>query len=83
MNFQYLKGMRTLGLTYRGSEDLNNEELNIYCDADWASDVDRKSISGYMITLVGGAVVWSSKKQSMVILSTAEAKYVAATHCAK
>ena len=81
--FRYLKGMRTLGLTYGGPEDLNNEELNIYCDADWASDVDRKSISGYVITLAGGAVVWSSKKQSTVALSTAEAEYVAATHCAK
>ena len=33
--------------------------------------------------LAGGAVAWSSKKQSMVALSTAKAKYVAATHCAK
>ena len=28
-------------------------------------------------------MAWSSKKQSMVALSTAEAEYVAATHCAK
>ena len=33
--------------------------------------------------LAGGAVAWSSKKQSMVALSTAEAEYVATTHCAK
>jgi hypothetical protein len=82
--FRYLKGTRTLGLTYGGGEDeLNDEELNIYCDADWASDADRKSVSGYVITLAGGAVAWSSKKQSTVALSTAEAEYVAATHCAK
>jgi hypothetical protein len=82
--FRYLKGTRTLELTYGGSdEELNNEELNIYCDADWASDVDRKSISSYVITLAGGAVAWSSKKQSTVALSTAEAEYIAATHCAK
>ena len=31
----------------------------------------------------GGAMVWSSKKQSTVALSTAKAKYVATTHCAK
>jgi hypothetical protein len=67
---------------YTGDE-LNDEELNIYCDADWASDADRKSVSGYVITLAGGAVAWSSKKQSTVALSTAEAEYVAATHCAK
>ena len=71
--FRYLKGTRTLGLTYGGSnEELNNDELNIYCDADWASDAGRKSISGYIITLSGGAVAWSSKKQSMVALSTTE-----------
>jgi hypothetical protein len=81
--FRYLKGTRTLGITYEGSNELNNEELNIYCDADWASDSDRKSISGYVLTLAGGAVAWSSKKQTTVALSTAEAEYVAATHCAK
>jgi len=81
--FRYLKGTRTLGITYDGSNELNTNELNIYCDADWASDSDRKSISGYVITLAGGAVAWSSKKQSTVALSTAEAEYVAATHCAK
>ena len=81
--FRYLKGTRTLGITYGGSNELNNHELNIYCDADWASDADRKSISGYVLTLAGGAVAWSSKKQSTIALSTAEAEYVAATHCAK
>ena len=73
-----------MGLTYGGSdEELNNKELNIYWDANWASDMDRKSISSYVITLAGGAMAWSSKKQSTVALSTAEAIYVAATHCAK
>ena len=75
--FQYLKATRTLGLNYGGEdENLNNEDLNIYCDAD------RKPVSGYVITLAGGAMAWSSKKQSTVALSTAEAEYVAATHCA-
>ena len=32
---------------------------------------------------MGGAIAWSSKKQSMVALSTTEAEYVATTHCAK
>ena len=81
--FHYLKGTRTLGLTYGSNEELNNDEHNIYCDADWASDTGRKSISRYVITLSGGTVVWSSKKQSTVALSTTKAEYVAATHCAK
>jgi len=33
--------------------------------------------------MAGGAIAWSSKKQSTVALSTAEAEYIAATHAAK
>ena len=33
--------------------------------------------------LAGGTVAWSSKKKTTVALSTAEAEYVVATHCAK
>ena len=41
-----------------------------YADSDWASDVnDRKSTSGYVFTLGGGAISWSSKKQPTVALS--------------
>ena len=44
---------------------------------------DRKSVSGYVITMAGGAVSWSSKKQMSVALSTAKAEYIVATHVAK
>jgi hypothetical protein len=72
-----------LELAYRGSLELLNNNLNIYCDADWASDLDRKSISGYVIIIAGGAVAWSSKKQATVAPSTPEAEYIAAAHVAK
>ena len=81
--FRYLKGTKNYKLTYGGSDELLNEELNIYCDADWASDLDRKSISGNVITIAGRAVAWSSKKQTTVAPSTPEAEYIAATHIAK
>jgi len=81
--FRYLKGTRTHVLTYGGSDDLLSPKINIYCDADWASNADRKSVSGYVITMAGGAVSWSSKKQATIALSTAEAEYIAATHVAK
>ena len=82
--FCYLKNTRTNKLTYGGEEDILNTDLNVFCDADWASDsTDRKSISGYVIVMAGGAVAWPLKKQTTVALSTAEAEYVAATHIAK
>ena len=81
--FRYLKGMKNYSLTYGGSKELLNQDLNIFCDANWAADANRKSVSGYVITLAGGAVAWSSKKQATVALSTAESEYISATHAAK
>ena len=52
--------------------------MSAYSDADWAGDLnDRKSTSGYIFMLGGGAVSWKSRKQTCVALSTAEAEYVA------
>src|SRR5271168_4194349 len=42
--------------------------------------LDQELISGYVITMAGGAVAWSSKKQNTVAHSTAEAEYIATTH---
>ena len=48
-------------------------------DLDFTGDVDkRKSITGYMFTLVGGAVSWVSKLQTIVALDTIEVEYMAA-----
>ena len=42
-----------------------------YTDSDYAGDVDdRKSTSGYVFFLAGGAVSLTSKKQPVVTLST-------------
>ena len=38
---------------------------------------------GYVIEMGGGGICWSSKQQSIVALSSCEAKYVASTHAAK
>ncbi|XP_073057008.1 secreted RxLR effector protein 161-like [Primulina eburnea] len=49
-----------------------------YTDSDFQADRDsRKSTSGSMFTLGGGAVVWRSIKQSCIADSTMEAEYVA------
>ncbi|KAK9698049.1 hypothetical protein RND81_08G079100 [Saponaria officinalis] len=51
-----------------------------YTDSDWAGDIDtRKSTSGYVFYLGYGVISWSSIKQQVVALSTAEAEYTAVT----
>ena len=54
-----------------------------YTDSDWASEIEtQKSTSGYAFHLGTGVFSWSSKKQQVVALSTAEAEYIAVTNCA-
>ena len=74
---RYLAATPKLGITY--SKDRFIAEVQGWCDADFAGDRDtRKSTSGYVFTISGGAVSWSSKRQSTVSVSTTEAEYKAA-----
>ncbi|KAK2986839.1 hypothetical protein RJ640_011064 [Escallonia rubra] len=78
--FRYLQGTRDFGLFYKKSKKL---DFFGFTDSDYAGDQDdRRSTSGYVFMLGTGAVSWSSKKQSIVTLSTTEAEFVAATACA-
>jgi hypothetical protein len=49
-----------------------------FVDSDYASDRgDRKSVSGYLVTIGGCLVSWQSKKQTGVTLSSTESEFVA------
>ena len=76
---RYLSGTKDFMLTY-GDE---HHDLLGYSDADGATQEHRHAISGYAFLIDGGVVSWSSRKQELITLSTAEAEYVAATHAAK
>ncbi|KAL5705396.1 hypothetical protein ACHQM5_023705 [Ranunculus cassubicifolius] len=55
-----------------------------YVDSDYAGDLDkRRSTTGYVFTLAGGAICWRSILQSTVALSTTEAEYMALTEAIK
>ena len=59
-----------------------NSDLIGFTDSNNAGDQDdRRSTSCYVFILGSGAVLWSSKKQSIVTLSTIEAEFVAASSC--
>jgi hypothetical protein len=72
---RYAQGTKGLMLTYRRTDSL---KIAGYLDADYAGDVDdRKSMSGYVFTLAGGAISWKSFKQTIIATSTMVAEYVA------
>jgi hypothetical protein len=77
--FRYLKGTNNFWLTY-GERD---ENLTGWVDADGSQEEDRCTITGYAFLIDGGAVSWNSKQQELVVLSTTEGEYVAATHATK
>ena len=55
-----------------------------YTDSDFQSNLDfRKSTSGCVFTLGGGAITWRSVKQSCITDFTMEAEYIAACEAAK
>jgi hypothetical protein len=76
---RYLSQTHDYELTYGGE----SHNLIGYTDADGASQDHRRAISGYAFLIDGSAISWSSCKQELVTLSTAEVEYVAATHIAK
>ncbi|KAJ9515883.1 hypothetical protein QJQ45_016947 [Haematococcus lacustris] len=75
----YLKGTTDQGLLFGGVSRLQR-----FTDADYAGDKDTaRSTTGYIVTLNGGAISWSSRLQPTVAMSTAEAEYMAASSAAK
>ena len=54
--------------------------LHWISNSDWEGDIDdRKSTYGYLFRISDATVSWGSKKQSCVVLSTTETKYMSLT----
>jgi hypothetical protein len=82
---RYLRGTVNKRITYIGTGSVDSQLALIgYCDADWGQRLDdRRSVTGYVFKLAGGAISWQSKKQKTVALSTVEAEYMATTQATK
>jgi hypothetical protein len=77
---RYLQGTRDHLLVYKRVE---GQELTVigYSDADYIgknkSKIQKKSTSGFIFMLAGGAISWKSVKQTCVTTSTMHAEFVA------
>ena len=76
--FRYLAGTKALGIVYGTSGICGG-----LTDSDWGGSNDRRSTSGYVFLLNGGAISWASRKQSVVALSSMEAEYMGITQAVK
>ena len=77
---RYIAGTLQTGILYGGG----NSTMEGYCDSDYASDISsRRSTTGFVYILNGGAVSWNSKLQKTVAASTSEAEYMASSHAVK
>ncbi|CAH2097011.1 unnamed protein product [Euphydryas editha] len=72
---RYLKGTLDLCLIYY--RDSNVDEIIGYVDSDWGGCNDRKSTTGCIFKVFGSSVMWFSKKQATVSLSSTEAEFIA------
>jgi hypothetical protein len=81
--FAYIQGTRHLGLFYKKGTG-KPPTLTGWCDSDWGNCTDTsRSTSGWMFSLAGSPISWSSKRQKTVALSSCEAEYMAATEATK
>jgi len=75
---RYVKGTQSAGLSINAGPI---DSLTAYSDADWAGCPDsRRSTSGNCVYLGDNLVSWSSKRQTTVSRSSAEAEYRAVAH---
>jgi len=70
---RYIKGTVSLGIQLRTT---TTPAITAYSDADWAGCPDtRRSTSGFCVFFGGSLISWSSKRQTTVSRSSAEAEY--------
>lgn len=82
---KYLMDTKGRGLKFSPSDDGVKEwTMKVYTDSDWAGDRNnRHSVSGYVIQVNGVPILWKSRLQRVVSLSSSEAEYYALSEAAK
>ena len=79
--FRYLTGNGERGIMFKRNAD---SVLRGFVDSDWGGDTDTgKSTTGWVFTLAGSPISWSSQRQKAVSSSSTEAEYIAASDACK
>lgn len=74
--FRYLRGTWDYCLEFGGNLDITDLKLRGFGDASLADRLpSRHSTGGHVIYVAGGPVLWKTKKQTFVALSTTEAEF--------
>ncbi len=77
---RYIPGTLGCGITFRQTDTA----VGGYSDADYAGDSDtRRSTTGLVFILNGGAISWNSRLQPTVAVSTTEANYMASAQAVR
>ena len=83
---KFVLDTRDFGLKFKPKipEDVWKWDMVMYSDSDWASDKDtRKSITGFILFVLDCPVVWRSRQQPVISLSSSEAETYALSEAAK
>ena len=83
--FSYFQGTTNHAMCYQGRAGPDMVlDVHGFLDANLVGDLDRRrSTSGYVFNLFGGAMSWMGKKQVIVALSAIEVEYMATMHACK
>ena len=78
---QYLRGSTDVYLVFKGQKNCG---VVGYVDSNYAGDLDkRRSLTGYIFIVFRCTISWKVTLQSIVVMSTTEAKYMALTKTVK
>ena len=77
---RYLVGTADYAISYDGS---SNQGLVAWTDSDWGNDKSqqRRSQTEYFMKLANGIIMWNSRKQRTVAMSSTEGEYMELSDC--
>ena len=80
---RYLKGTQTTCLIYK-ARNRGDDPLIGYVNSDFAGSIDiRKSLTGYIFTLLGTTISWKANLLAVVAFLTTKAKYIVVSEAMK